>query len=365
MSAIEFRYVGLGEMDAVGSLFEQHWRPGHVFHRRPEVLRWMYHENPYRPRYTDGLSLLGAYRDGELVGVHGCLPLAVNRFGRRLTDGCHLCNWLAAPDMRRGPWSIRLTTDPMRSMGKDACFGFSFTPSSRPILDRLGWSRQPAMPHFVRKLDRGAFNGLFADHPAVREAASGWPAGLGAEVSGDVTEVDDVRSLDWDGAYWERIAPASWGPAREKCWLVWRYQAAPGFTYRFLLARRDGAPSGLLVFRDESVVGTPYTVFRVVDLLAAPGSCLPLLAGLIARGCAEGAAMADFFCASRMLAPDLENMGFVSAEDGEPYPVPFLFRPLDDTVRAYECGWHAAGVDAAAGKSLYLTKGDGDFDRPN
>ena len=325
----------------------------------------MYEGNPYRTRHTDDLCLVGAFLDDRLVGVHGWLPLVVNHHGTPRT-GCHFCNWLAAPDMRRGSWPIRLTTDPIRAIGADACFGFAFTPQSRPILQRLGWTIDAALPRHTRILDAGAFAGLFAGQPAVVEATAGWASGPCPAEGGDVVERASLRDVDWDDVYWSQLAPASWGPARERAWLVWRYEEVPGFAYRFLTLMRDGAPAGLLVFRVELVSGTPFTVIRIVDILAGPEDWEPLLARCVAIGVAAGAALADFFCASTRVGAVLAKAGFVAGSAGQPDPVPFLFRPLDPTPQAQEFGWQFTGADpAVCGGDLYLTKADGDFDRPN
>ena len=80
----------------------------------------------------------------------------------------------------------------------------------------------------------------------------------------------------------------------------------------------------------------------------------------------QGVAVLDFFCASRRLAGTMSRWGFLPGEHEAVEQFPILFQPVDRrrsgiTFLAYLRNF----PDAANNFDWYVTKGDGDQDRPN
>ncbi len=95
--------------------------------------------------------------------------------------------------------------------------------------------------------------------------AYGFWRGLGRKVKVEgVTQPDETFDR-----LWERLSPHYEAlVVRDRAWVNYRYAAAPDGGYRILLARRDGEPTGYLVYRftahDERPTGW------IVDLFTAP-----------------------------------------------------------------------------------------------
>ncbi|MEA1927055.1 MAG: hypothetical protein U9N73_02525 [Candidatus Auribacterota bacterium] len=373
MADVVFRDVRLDEVPAVGELFHTQWRENHIFYREPRVLEWQYHQNPYAKIFSRDLTLLGAFIDDRLAGVHGYIPFIFNRYGER-QYGCHFCNWYAAPELRKGPWGIRLITDIIKLLPMDAWFGFGFTGMSRPILARIGWKIESAFPRYLRILDPAKCRELVKDQAEFLPFVEKFSGDYLSRTYPDkedvirIEEVDDIPGDRWDEFYWQEIAPFFVGPAREERFLIWRYKEIPIFKYRFLIAREDNQIKGLLVFRVEEVKKSVFKVIRIMDLIAKPPVSGELIDKVLEIAVVEEAALIDFFCTSSIYDNELRDRDFVFSQGDGSYPFPFLFQPIEPGRLTMDFGWQISGDLAESEecrRDLYYTKADGDLDRPN
>ena len=171
---------------------------------------------------------------------------------------------------------------------------------------------------------------------------------------------------EWDRFYWKRVAPSHWGLARDRDFLKWRYEDNPLLRYRCLLADDHGSPVGLLVFRDELSQDGRLKIARVMEWLGTPGGRAAVLDGFLNGARGEGFALIDLFGTGAIDWDLASSRGFVSVSGKKEYTLPHLFQPLSVRMKTMSCCWHAAprAGRSLTGKTLYLTKGDGDCDRP-
>jgi hypothetical protein len=84
----------------------------------------------------------------------------------------------------------------------------------------------------------------------------------------------------------------------------------------------------------------------------------------------EGVAFSDFYCTAELLAAPLEEVGFITEEELR-VPVPSRFQPLDwQTISLNGSFWVSPEVASDSysffrTSDLYVTRSDGDQDRPN
>ena len=372
MRDIVFRDVRLDEVSAVGELFHKQWRENHIFYRDPSVLLWQFYDNPYRKLFSEDLTLLGAFINNKLVGVHGYMPFVFNILGEK-KYGCHLCNWYAGEEIRKGPCAIRLRNQVLESHFFSVCFGFDLTPPARFIHKRCGMVIEDVFPRYIRFIDKENCYHLFKGYTGFESTITEWyrhSKGFYFEEDTNIIakEVETILDLPWDEFYWDRIAPLFVGPAREKQYLAWRYEKIPVFQYHYICAYKDDALSGLLVYRIEKVIGSEFKVLRIMDILCDEESSGLLLDRVIEVGRRENVVLADFFCTSDYYDSALAKRGFIIPKGDEPYPIPFLFRPLEPTKLSIDFCWQILDPKVDIEKfrrHLYYTKADGDFDRPN
>jgi len=126
------------------------------------------------------------------------------------------------------------------------------------------------------------------------------------------------------------------------------------------------------VFRVEQVRGRTEAVMRVVEFLGDPAAQTALARAIVQAAEELGVAYVDFYCSSATAARGLEEVGFrlESVTDDQP-AFPTRLQPLE---KGYFCMTALMRLPSAmrgqldalvrAGR-LYLTKSDGDQDRPN
>jgi hypothetical protein len=120
------------------------------------------------------------------------------------------------------------------------------------------------------------------------------------------------------------------------------------------------------VYRVELAQGTDLRVGRLVECIAANGgAAMALLNAVAADAREQRAAIVDFFCSSTRLGGPLTALGW-HGESGLPHDVPMLFQPVTPNRRMIPFLGHIRKAPAHRDiDDWYVTKGDGDQDRPN
>jgi hypothetical protein len=360
---------------AVQWLIQNHWKPGHILARDAELLRWQHRY----PGKAEQLSILLAEDEGAPVGMMGLIPVGFSVRGERLS-GAWLALWLVVPEQVQQRLGLRLLKQ-VFAQGYDVvcCLGFR-EETTRGIYRALQFDTWDQIPRWVRVLSPQALEGLLADpsgsYPAAARQA--WLA-TGQESAASpsssrvrLLEWNEETAARWDRAWRQQFAPQLVGTWRDSGYLRWRYVDHPRFQYRLQFAedRLTGSVSGLLVYRREPVCHGAATILRIVEFLATE-----VAGGALARAVSEAgreaeAAFADFFCTSPGSAAALEANGFVR-EENMPAPLPSRFQPLDfHRARLNGAFWirpevRQEGSGCLRSAGLYVTRADGDQDRPN
>jgi hypothetical protein len=253
------------------------------------------------------------------------------------------------------------------------------------VLSTLGWERIPDVPRWIGVIDPHQAAALItasdaAVTPAVAErlcerhrVADGMPVRRVAERV-DVVPWTPECAGAWDRYWREQLAGTLVGTRRDAAYLRWRYAEHPRFRYDLRLARRrvDGSVLGIAVFRVEQVRERPERVLRVVEFLASPEAEAALADAVTEAGRQQAVAFADFYCSSPRAARGLEGLGFKLARAEPRAPAfPCRLQPLEGGQFSMTGllqlppelrGNLARLMDDGR---LYLTKSDGDQDRPS
>jgi GNAT superfamily N-acetyltransferase len=362
---------------------DAHWSAGHVLSRDETLLRWQYDPTRIAGGAPQGPSVLLAWHREELVGMLGLTGFDWNAEGIPMT-GAWLSQWLVAPEKRSRGVAMWLLVA-ARALGLEVLATLGANAVSTKVLSTLGWELIPDVPRWIGVMDHRQAAALltasdvaFAPEVAERlcqrhRVADGMPVLPSAE------RVDVVRwtpecAGPWDRYWREQLAGTLVGTTRDAAYLRWRYAEHPRFRYELRLARRrvDGSVLGIAVFRVEQVRERPERVLRVVEFLASPEAEGVLAETVAQAGRQQRVAFADFHCSSSRAAHGLKGLGFklAMAEPGEP-AFPSRLQPLEGghcrmtglvQVPPGQRGKLTRLIDAGR---LYLTKSDGDQDRPN
>lgn len=360
------------QIDLLANFFHQHWRKDHIFYRDRQALRWLYAEGPAGRELGLDVACKTMWLGDTMIGLFAYFPFVLNVNGER-GFGCNLSAWWTDPAHRSGPTGLRLLNELTQRGPYQAWIAGMNTPVAENIYERLRWNVVRVVPRRILVLDRATCESWRIEGTTPKEwSQSHMRPSVGAadahiRIAGIVAD-QPLPAVDWDEFFWERVAPAFVGPAREASYLSWRYRQVPDFTYHRLLAESPSGIEGLLVYRVERVRDRAEKVVRIVDLVATPAAVPALVDAAVRAATTAGAALVDIFLTDPRWDSDLARAGFVdgAAAEAEGYWLPFLFQPLDFTRRRLNCAYRLARARGASdGAPMYIMKGDYEFDRPN
>ena len=334
--------------------FGRVYRSDYILAKDEALLRWQFGGiDAWRP---DHYHVKLALRDNVIVGCLGYIPLEVTIAGRRVR-GAWTANWVVDPAYRRFALGPLLMSSLIREHDVTLVVGASA--EAREILPRVGFTHYGALKRHVWVID-----------PAGAAELSGSDVRLWDGLEPVNVERDHAveRVQRFDVAV-ERIWDDVWGDGagtrRSAAFLNWRYTAHPTFRYRLFQALSPGRPAGFAVYRVESVHGLAARVGRVVEFVAEPGSERCLLGALLEDARSNDVSVMDLFCSSTRVAPALERSRWLP-EGQLPAEVPMLFQPIARGRRSIPFLGHLRTVRSHSDwNGWYVTKGDGDQDRPN
>ena len=259
-------------------------------HRR-RVLASMHERMPLRDRGP----LRHVILDGQRVaGSLGYLPADFLVDGRRIpVRFTH--DLLVDPDYR-GQGLAKLVVDNARSLGDFFPGGMWMTDPCYKIHLACGFDDAPALTTYTLALDPSSFvaqKELSSVKRVLAKAALSSTrlrtlARANRAVARAGASIAEVPSFDpFHDARWERLASTyAITLARDAAYLNWRYMEHPHLRYRAVVASRDNAASGYMVWRPSSH-GEKRAV--VPDFLVANGD-IATLEGLLAHVIVEASA---------------------------------------------------------------------------
>jgi hypothetical protein len=221
------------------------------------------------------------------------------------------------------------------------------------IYDNLGWKTGILLRRFVRVLNEGKIEGLIKRRLPVRRL--------------DVHDVGGLtfrRLIRIDGSFDEFFGRvASKYPItvkRSSIYMRWRFENHPIFNYHTFVSR-DTRIKAFIVVRIEESSG--YKIARIVDFMSDDEAEVFTLTKVIEFCKDNEVDLADFYFSGNFHEEALGSVGFVEA-DNEPYSlIPALFSPID--FREHTLNLAFRSPVRYKPSNWYVTKADGDQDRPN
>jgi len=336
------------------------YRPDYILCNNDALFRWQFGEVTKGNGSVYRLKL--ARLEDEIVGCLGYIPVDVS-LGGQVVRGAWVVNWMVDPLQRRlglGPLLMREVTSQF-----DVALNVGPNRDARDLLGRMGWTDFGELARYVCVLDIRAAGSLTRNGklqwPLVepRLGEGNLPAGTAVKL---VHRFCDEATQLWD-AVWGRQAA---GTRRSAEFLNRRYADHPSFNYRLFELRQSGSLSGVAVYRVEQVQDMPVRLGRIVELVSKPGVEEDLLRALLDDARLQEIAAVDFFCSSDRLSAIMSRQGFLSGEEAAASQLPTLFQPIDWRRKSISFMAYLRNTPKAIEvHDWYVTKGDGDQDRPN
>lgn len=159
---------------------------------------------------------------------------------------------------------------------------------------------------------------------------------------------------------WRRVG-SRYGMSVERtaAYLAWRFFEHPFFSYSIIAARQNSGLAGYIVWRTEEDQG--FRICRIVDCVCEPEAEQALFGAVREAAAQAGADALDFMHSGTFCGQGLRESGFFSTAGTDFERFPILFSPLSSKKLSINIGCDPAfPLD-----QWYLTKADGDQDRPN
>ena len=355
------------EISTLQDIIDRYWRHDHVLARDETLLRWQFDPGRLATPHPDaGLSVLLAREDGEIRAMVGliCAPFCVNG---RVVDGVWLVNLLNLSRDGRGGYGLALLMK-VRSLGIKAIGAISINDDVAEIYRGLRFRIIEDLPRWYGVLD-GEKVGRLIGSEAIAVASP-----RQAEYSEFLVRPwRKVSGASWDETWKRLFAPGFIGAARDADYLEQRYLRHPAYDYdvHVVSHRKDAKIGGIAVSRHERVANDDLSVLRILEFLAIDEAAPTLAGHLVRLGRGEGAAFADFYCSDPRRAEALVAVGFRPVDPTAAVVPPSRLQPVEPGHFKLQCAvWLARDLAkecnlANTCPDLYLTKSDGDQDRPN
>ncbi len=357
---IQFQDARIADLPAIREFIARSYGEDYVLRVNQDYLAWQYRATPMSQGRDYHLRL--ALVDGHIAGFLGYIPVELTVVGQ-IVRAAWLANWMVEPGQRH----LGLGPAMIQEVGQDfdVSLAVGANAEAGDVLTRMGWTDRGMLQRYVGLLDRRGARVLSLtqeiDWPGEEVTASPVPRGV---VVKQVNRFDDEVTLLWDRLYGDDLTAI--GTRRTAAFLNWRYAEHSDFAYRLHRVSDAGRVVGFAVHRIERARDADVCVSRIVELVAEPKYVDVLLGQVTADARQAGAVAIDAFFGDRELHDDLCRAGFVSGDDPAAQQIPVLYQPIDRRragIRFLADLRNIAEADQLS--RWYVTKADGDQDRPN
>lgn len=364
------------DLDAVQRFIHDHWRAGHILSRDRELLLWQYDPHRATSLGFEGPSILLARSGEQIIGMLGIIPAEFNFRGH-----CKSGAWMAilnvVPEARSTLAGLKLL-NVLPSKGLQAIAVLGINEHVAQVYRGLKYELLADLPRWVAVVDEQASRALLPSDASPHSLDDlcerhRLPTDINDNGVFDVRSIDHLFGAEWDEFELRSLGRLYVGTRRSAAYLNWRYTNHPSFRYTRLLARtRHREKAGLAIYRLETPIGHHERVMRVVEFLGEEGALRALAARIAIDAREHRVAFADFYCASERFARPLADVGFHRQwTEPEKTVLPCRLQPIEHGAFPMR-GAFLISRDVSefsgrllAADDLYITKSDGDMDRPN
>ena len=358
------RIATQADVPALQRFFQKQGRRDNILGRDGSFMRWQY-GRLISGQLKDSLSLVIAEEDAQIAGILGFIPCQMRLADGQIVHGVWLSQWLVLEEYRGTGVGLQLF-ERLREFKFDVIAMQGVRQNMQGLLIKLG---------FALIEDQTRYICITNPHSTVRLL---FDAGIKAKLNDLIPfapklgERPNYKIAPWCKAFDEQLSTCietfgqlHGGTVRDLDYLKWRYQEHPRFTYRTLVAVDGLHVIGLAVYRIERVKDRRERIMRILEVMARGQAAYDLTNAMINIARAEGVCFVDFHSYSKP-EPGILEVGLRPLDPASPMAdLPARFQPLAPGYRpltaAVLCKY---GTENLVSTSLYLTRSDGDVDRP-
>lgn len=369
---MEIRLFRQTETQVLMQALDRLWAKNHILSRDETLLQYMFSKHVVSKTVfgNENYGFLGAWLNGEVVGLFGLMAFELNVYGVS-KFGFAPTNWIVAPEHRQSGAGIEL----MRAM-------LSYQPSvvlnlginhnvARLYTGMGGYQVVQDVPRWIGVCDKERTIELLLEGDA--QPLRYYDTIRRIETKSSLRVIERLDHERWD-TFYKRWALKHVGFSRNSSFLSWRYEQHPTFRYRiFTVENQQGDYKGLLVIRIEPILDGQGTIGRVVECIAEDqDSAVQLANQLVTISEEHQLLFVDFYCFSSITSWGLEAVGCkrVFKNMSDKLVLPTRFKPLDLEITHMMAALYVSKelqgkIQSNNDQTWYITKGDADQDRPN
>lgn len=367
---MEIRFFKKVEKSILKKAIDTLWATNHILSRDEKLLDFMFSNYPNSALIAeeDELNFLGAWENGEVIGLLGVMPFTFNNKGKK-GIACCLTNWIVNPEYRHLGAGLALINY-VHSLKPDMILSLGVSLEGSKVYKLMRWDIFEDVPRWIGLGDKNLAVKLLLknDEKPVRY----WNEIQRVNNNSTYTTLE-VTTLDndqWNAFYWNGFAMESVGIARDASFLNWRYFKHPDFNYRVVVCKEDNQYKGIAIVRFETILEN-QTIGRIVEFIACDQDSAVQLANAIIS-LEEYVLFYDYYCFSNISSWGLETIGFkrIFKSENDQYVLPSRFQPMDYQNTSMLSAVYLSDKlkdkwNPLTDQVWYITKGDSDQDRPN
>ena len=348
------------DWEVMDSFISKNYGKNHIM-RNKKLFQWFF----CRELGPEKANVISAYHDDEFIGLLGYIPTNfLWGYDGKIVRGIWLANWMVQEEFRTGIGAL-LIRKAQELYPLVAGAGANLT--NKKIVSKLGFRFFDNIKRYIRILDPEPLRriGIYVEHENMSKYVStGLPERDNVNIkfiSGHFSKAD----FDPEPALYSSF---KFGTLRDRDYVQERYLDFPFFDYKVRVCGEASSPS-LLIYRIERTSGMAnFKVGRILELLfpdtdSGKEQISVLLAEMYCDLKQEAVVFVDFFCSLNLYSDWLPELGLIMEEDKV---LPNLLNPivLEEKDQNLEI-WTAKDLPICRLDDMYVTKSDGDQDRPN
>lgn len=364
----EIRPIRLDEVSTLQEFVREQWDPQHAFVHSRKLLLWQHYLNPFKHLGSFGdedLSFWGAWDGSALVAVLGEIPVPFAIRGQTVS-GTWLAMWRNRAESKYTAAGLqllrRLTSGPAAFVG-----GLGMNERVRRAYGLFRFHVSDDLPLYVVLNPEVSSTWVrkkstFTEAHGMRLFARTPPPALTQKFT---ARPFPPEAEEWD-RFWSCIRGCLVGTDRSFGYMNWRYLTHPHYRYEWIRVYDEREDlQAAAVYRVEEAQAEK--TIHIVEFLGEGQPAEQLAHALCTVMCERQASFLGFRCArQRSFDPWRAVGGDVYGSSDTAYELPSLFQPVVPQYRTlawiYRFG---RGIDPAGLSEFYVTRSDGDQDRPS
>jgi hypothetical protein len=364
----EIRPIRLDEVSSLQDFVREEWNSQHAFVHSRELLLWQHHLNPFKRlgSFSEAeLSFWGAWDGSGLIAVLGEIPVPFVIHGRSVS-GTWLALWRNRAESSQMTVGLqllrRVTSGPAAFVG-----GLGMNERVRRAYGLFRFQVSDDLPLYV-VLNPDVSSAWVRKKPTYTEArGSQLYARTPASISTPKFSARPfpAEAEEWDG-FWSRIRGSLVGTDRSASYMNWRYITHPHYRYEWIRIYDETEKlQAAGVYRVEEAGGEQ--TIHVVEFIGDGQAAEQLARELCTAMREREASFLGFRCARRSCFDAWRAVGGDVYGSGDAaYELPSLFQPVVPEYRRLAWVYRFdRGIEPSDLSEFYVTRSDGDQDRPS